>query len=158
MPKNKSNIHAVETVTEQASTEQVAAVEAPVAGPNYRLEYRRDHPGGGALGRCSYGIAGVSGIVVFDKSLFVGGVAPASITCDCEFVQPKLDAKQAKVEAAAVKAADRAAKQQARLEAQTAKAVERQAKADAKLAEAKAKIEAAQAKAAPVKAAEVAAV
>lgn len=52
------------------------------------LSFRRNHPGGGPLGRCSYGVAGVPGIVVFDLGLFPGGVAPATITLDCELAQP----------------------------------------------------------------------
>lgn len=53
------------------------------------LTFRRNHPGGGPLGRCSYGVAGVPGIVVFDLGLFPGGVAPATITLDCELAQPQ---------------------------------------------------------------------
>lgn len=140
-------------------TAQPVAEAQPVASPNFTLVYRRQHPGGGSLGRCSYGIAGVSGIVVFDMSLFANGVAPPTVTMDCEFVQPKADNKTAKAEAAAAKAVDKAAKAQAKIEAQAAKAAEKQAKADAALAAAKAKVEAAQAKvAAPAAPAEVATV
>lgn len=53
------------------------------------LTFRRLHPGGGPLGRCSYGVAGVSGIVVFDMGLFPGGVAPATITLSCELAEPQ---------------------------------------------------------------------
>ncbi len=52
------------------------------------ITFRRNHPGGGPLGRVSYGVAGVPGIVVFDLGLFVGGVAPATITLDCELAAP----------------------------------------------------------------------
>lgn len=55
---------------------------------NFTLSFRRNHPGGGPLGRCSYGLAGVPGIVVFDLGLFPGGVAPATITLDVELAQP----------------------------------------------------------------------
>ena len=145
---NRGNLSAVETPA--AAQAEVTEVQAtPAAGPNYTVTYRRDHPGGGALGRCSYGIPGVSGIIVFDKSLFIDGVQPQSITMSCEFVQPKADNKTAKAEAKLAKEAERAQKAQARIEAQAAKAAERQAKADKALADAKAKVEAAQSKAAP---------
>lgn len=52
------------------------------------LTFRRLHPGGGALGRCSYGVAGVPGIVVFDMGLFAGGVAPATITLNVALAAP----------------------------------------------------------------------
>lgn len=55
---------------------------------NFTLTYRRNHPGGGPLGRCSYGLAGVPGIVVFDLGLFPGGVAPATITLDVALAMP----------------------------------------------------------------------
>lgn len=64
---------------------------------NSTLTFRRNHPGGGPLGRVSYGIAGVAGIVVFDLNLFPGGVAPLIITLDC----PLAEAKPAKVKAEA---------------------------------------------------------
>lgn len=52
------------------------------------LHYRRAHPGGGALGRVSYGLAGVPGIVVFDLGLFAGGIAPATITLNVAMAAP----------------------------------------------------------------------
>lgn len=52
------------------------------------LTFRRNHPGGGPLGRCSYGVAGVPGIVVFDLGLFPGGIAPATITLDVPLATP----------------------------------------------------------------------
>lgn len=52
------------------------------------LTFRRNHPGGGPLGRCSYGVAGVPGIVVFDLGLFPGGVAPTTITLDVTLAEP----------------------------------------------------------------------
>lgn len=123
---------------------QAVLVEVPVS--NMRLTYRREHPGN----RCSYGIAGNSGIVVFDKGLFAGSdqpgfTAPATITLDCEMVQPKADNKTAKAEAAAVKLAERAAKAQAKIEAAQAKAEGKRVAADEALAKARAKVEAAQA-------------
>lgn len=120
---------------EQPVVEQ-AAVEQPVAGPNYTLTYRRDHPSN----RCSYGIAGVKGIVVFDFSMFADGKAPATITLDCELAQPKGDAKAERAAAVAAKAADRAAKAQARADAAAAKIADRAAKAAAALDAAKAKV------------------
>jgi hypothetical protein len=60
------------------------ANKANVAGTattgNSTLYYRRAHPGGGVLGRCSYGIPGVAGIVVFDVALFLPGQPPATLT------------------------------------------------------------------------------
>lgn len=140
-----SNKHKAEQSTESTVVEQpvAAAVEAPAA--NFTLTYRRRHPGGGVLGRCSYGIAGVSGIVVFDVGMFANAEPPTTITVDVPLAQPKADAKAAREAAQAAKVIERAAKAQARLDAQTAKAAERQAKADAALAAAKAKLEAAQA-------------
>jgi hypothetical protein len=52
------------------------------------ITFRRNHPGGGPLGRCSYGIAGVPGIVVFDLGLFPGGIAPATIELNVELSTP----------------------------------------------------------------------
>lgn len=121
---------------------EVAAT--PNVMPNYTLVYRREHPGA----RCSYGIQGVSGIVVFDEGLFADGKPPATIVLSCELAQPKPDNKALKAELAAQKAIEKAAKQKAKIEAAQAKAVERQAKADAALAAAKAKVEAAAAAAA----------
>lgn len=130
----------VAQVVEAPVTEQAAAVETPVAGPNYRIDYRRDHPGN----RCSYGIAGVSGIVVFDKGLFAGGIAPASISFDCEMAQPKLDNKTAKAEAAAAKLAAKAQAAAEKLKAQQVKIEEKARKAQEALEKAKARIAAAQ--------------
>ena len=63
------------------------------------LLYRRDHPGD----RASYGIAGVPGIVVFDKRLFANGKAPKTITLDCDLAAPpeEKEVKPAKGKAAA---------------------------------------------------------
>lgn len=52
------------------------------------LQFRRMHPGGGVLGRCSYGIPGVPGIVVFDVALFSDGKPPATITIPFAMAQP----------------------------------------------------------------------
>jgi hypothetical protein len=124
--------------------------ETPSAGPNLTLTYRREHPGN----RCSYGIAGNAGIVVFDKGLFVGGdqpdfQAPATITLDCEMVPVKADNRMQREALKAEKLIERAAKAQARIEAAQERAAERQRKADEALAKAKAKLEAAAATAAP---------
>lgn len=59
------------------------------AATSTTLTYRRDHPGGGALGRVSYGLAGVPGIVVFDRGMFPDGIVPKTITIDCAMVAPK---------------------------------------------------------------------
>src|SRR5690349_24933326 len=99
--RNRNGMAAVETrpetpVVEQPVAQPVAEVTAPAqpeaqaqAEPNHMIVYRRDHPGGGALGRCSYGIPGNPGIVAFDKSLFPDGNPPASIVLDCVMVSPR---------------------------------------------------------------------
>lgn len=76
------------------------------------LTFRRNHPGGGPLGRCSYGVAGVPGIVVFDLGLFPGGIAPATITLDVVLAEPAVR-KAAGVTSAVVAAANVAATQAA---------------------------------------------
>lgn len=116
---------------------------ASASGENHVLIYRRDHP----QNRSSYGIAGVAGIVVFDKGLFADGVPPASITLDCLLALPQLDNKTAKAEAAAQKVVAKAEKEADKVKKAQLKAAERQAKADKALADAKAKAEAAAAKA-----------
>ena len=78
------------------------------------LVYRKQHPGGGSLGRCSYGVAGVPGIVVFDMGLFSpetlasnGGMPPATLTINVAFSAPKVR-KAANVTSAVVAAANTA--------------------------------------------------
>lgn len=141
--RNRSN----ESETTEVATGQPVdgAVEQPMGtlpvatiGPNFTLFYRREHPGN----RSSFGIQGVSGIVVFDNGLFAGGQPPATILLDTELVQPKADAKAAKAAEAAARLEERATKAKERLEAQQLKAKERQVKADEQLAKAKAKLEA----------------
>jgi len=138
---------------EQPTGEQSVAVEitGTVVAPNYMLTFKRNHP----QDRCSYGVAGNPGIVVFQRGLFVGarpftsntdqGGLPGTITLNCELVQPKADNKTAKAEVAAAKAVEKAAKAQAKIEAAQAKATEKAVKAAAALEAAKAKIAAAQA-------------
>lgn len=132
------------------TTETAAPAPAAPTGPNFVLTYRREHPGN----RCSYGIQGNSGIVVFDKGLFVGGdqpgfTAPPVITLDCQMVPIKLDNKTAKAEEQARKLAERAEKAKAKIEAAQAKAAEKAKKAEEALKAAQAKVAAAQAGAAP---------
>jgi hypothetical protein len=135
MAKSNGNTAQAEVTT--GTTEQAAA---PAATPNHTLVYRRDHP----QNRCSYGISGVPGIVVFDKSLFANGTPPPVIVLDCELAQPKPDTKALKAEQAAARAAERAAKAEARIAAAKAKAEEKAAKAKAQLEAALAKAKAAQ--------------
>lgn len=68
------------------------------------LHFRRNHPGGGVLGRCSYGIAGVPGIVVFDVGMFAGGVPPATIELPFAMAVPSPRVAVAKVTSAVVAA------------------------------------------------------
>lgn len=129
---------------EDAPATDGATTEAPAAVANFVLHYRREHPGN----RCSYGIAGNAGIVVFDKGLFQGSdqagfQAPAVITLDCEMVPIKQDNKTAKAEAAAAKLVEKAQKAQAKILAAQAKAEERQKKADEALRKAQEKVAAA---------------
>lgn len=121
----------------EQATEQAAAPAQ--AGPNFAIVYRRDHPGD----RCSYGIVGNPGIIVFDKGLFKDGVAPPHITLDCEMVAPREDNKTLKAEAQVAKLAERARKAQEKIEEATRKAEEKKAKAEKMLADAKAKVDAA---------------
>lgn len=79
------NQNATAPVTVAAVT---AATPTPATVASGTLFYRRQHPGGGPLGRCSYGLPGVAGIVVFDMGLFAGGVAPATITVNCALAAP----------------------------------------------------------------------
>lgn len=127
----------------EMTNEGSAVGGASASGENHTLVYRRDHP----QNRSSYGIAGVAGIVVFDKGLFADGTPPPSITLDCLLAPPQLDNKTAKAEAAAQKAVEKAEKEAAKVKKAQLKAAERQAKADKALADAKAKAEAAAAKA-----------
>lgn len=121
---------------------------------NYALTFKRNHP----QDRSSYGIEGNAGIVVFQRSLFVGATAPVDnfdlaglprvITLDSLMVsaQAKASKSEAAEEKAAAKAAKDVAKEAAKLEkAQAAqeKAVAKAAKLNAQLAAAKAKVEAA---------------
>ncbi len=116
---------------------------------NFVLTYRRDHP----KNRCSYGIAGNPGIVVFDIGLFAGSdqpgfTAPATITLSCPMVSEKADSKTAKAEEQAAKAAEKAAKAEEKAKAAQARIEEKARKAQEKAAAALAKAEAAAAKAA----------
>lgn len=119
---------------------QVTFAETPVAG-NRTVLFHSPHPRTGPASRVSYTIPGVSGNVVIFLSMFKDGVAPKSITFDCELAEPVIKADStAKAEAAAAKAVERAAKAQARVDAASAKATERAAKAQAALDAAKAKL------------------
>ncbi len=151
--RNSGDSNVTDINTGQA-VEQPVAVETPAAGPNFLLVFRRNHPGN----RCSYGIAGQSGIVVFDRGLVAGTVVttsnedlggmPPTITLSAELVQPKVDNKQAKAEAAAVKAKEKADKAAAKAAAAQQKIADKAAKAAAALAAAQAKVAAAAAGAA----------
>ena len=135
--KNRGNISEVPAAAQAPTGDGNTAVVTPVT-PNYTLHYRRDHP----QDRCSFGVAGVPGIVVWPKGMFANGVPPSTITTDVELAQPKAsvtDAKAAKAAERAAKLEERATKARERVEAQAAKAAERQAKATAALEAARAK-------------------
>jgi hypothetical protein len=71
---NVNNGSAAVVVVDVTTPEKaVAAAQAGVG----KLVWRRTHPGGGVLGRCSYGVAGVPGIVVYDVGLFAPATPPA---------------------------------------------------------------------------------
>jgi hypothetical protein len=73
-------------------------VAAQVTVSNHTLVFRRNHP----QGRCSYGIAGVPGLVGFDLRMFADGKPPKSIVLDCALAVPVAKVpKVAKVAAAA---------------------------------------------------------
>jgi hypothetical protein len=48
------------------------------------LTFRKTHP----KNRCSFGVKGVPGIVVFDCGLFADGKPPKTITVDCNLTIP----------------------------------------------------------------------
>lgn len=112
---------------------------AVATSSNFVLTFRTNHP----KNRVSYGVAGVTGIVVFDLNLFADGVAPPTITIDAELKAPKVASTTAKAEAAAVRAAEKLAKAQAKADAAAAKLAEKAAKAQAALDKAQAKVDAA---------------
>ena len=112
------------------------ATEAKQPEPNYTLVYRRDHP----QNRSSYGITGVPGIVVFDKSLFADGNPPASIILDVPLAQPQADKKTQREEEKQRRAQEKADKATAKAQAAAAKLAERQQKAQEALERAKAKL------------------
>ena len=128
-----------------SAVEDAPVTETPVAeiGANRTAMFHSFHPRVGTPSRASYTIPGVPGNIVIFLSMFADGVAPPSLTLDCLLAEPKTDNKSARAEAAALKAAERAAKAQARLEASQLKATERAAKAQAAADAAMAKIAAA---------------
>lgn len=148
MAKNRDN---VTNISDAQTTQPVT--EAPVPAENFLLVFRRNHPGN----RCSYGIEGNSGIVVFDRGLIAGtvpttsqtdlGGMPPSITLDCVLVPVKVDNKTAKAEAAAAAAQAKADKAAERAAAVQQKIADKAAKAAAALAAAQAKVASAAAKA-----------
>jgi len=82
MAKNKSTATTAPATTTPATEQPKAQPTAPAV--NHTLTYRKNHPGN----RCSYGIAGVPGIVVFDMKLFADGKPPATIVLDCALALP----------------------------------------------------------------------
>jgi len=125
------------SVVEQME-EQTEVVE--VKG-NRTAFFHSAHPKIGTPSRVSYTIPGVSGNIVIFLSMFKDGIAPSTITFDCELVEPKAETgKQAKEEAAAFRLQERADKAQAKLVVQQEKAQAAAAKAQASLDAAKAKL------------------
>lgn len=122
-------------VPEVQEVQEVQEVKA-----NRTAIFHSPHPKTGVASRVSYTIPGVPGNIVIFLSMFKDGIAPPTLTLDVDLAEPKPDGKQAKAEAAALKAQEKAEKAQARLVAQQAKAVEIAAKAQAALEAAKAKL------------------
>jgi hypothetical protein len=128
--------------TNETNTTQPSSIET-VTTVNTSITYRRDHPGN----RCSFGIAGVPGIVVFDKGLFADpNNIPTTISLDIPLQLPRAVEKVSKDEQKAEKARLKAEKEAEKVKAAAEKAAAKQAKADAALAAAKAKADAAVAK------------
>lgn len=129
-------------VQEQEKPETEVAVETTAVAEkaNRTAFFHSPHPKVGQASRVSYTIPGVSGNIVIFLSMFKDGVAPPTLTFDVDLAEPKADGKQAKAEAAALKAQEKAEKAQARLVAQQEKAVAIAAKAQQALDAAKAKV------------------
>lgn len=140
-----------DSITPNTENQTQSTEAASSTAENRMLTFRRNHPGN----RCSYGIDGNSGIVVFDRGLVAGtvpttsnedlGGMPATISLDCLLVPVKVDNKSAKAEAAAAKAKETADKAAAKAIAAQAKIQEKADKAAAALAKAQAKVASAQA-------------
>ena len=145
-----SNLSAVENsevtdneVPETSASETAAPAVVAIAGPNFTLTYRREHP----KNRCSYGIDGVSGIVVVDRNMLADPTYTGPLVLNVPLASPKLDGKAAKAEAQAAKAKEKADKAAAKLAAAQAKIQEKADKAAAALKAAQDKVAAAQVKA-----------
>lgn len=82
----KSKVESTATVPAGRSKIEAGSEAQPVQAV---MQFRRLHPGGGPLGRCSYGFPGVPGIVVFDVALFANGVPPATIVVNFAAAQPQ---------------------------------------------------------------------
>lgn len=132
------------SVQEQEVPGTVENIEVPEVKANRTAIFHSMHPKTGPASRCSYTIPGVAGNIVIFLSMFKDGVAPPTLTLDVDLAEPKIDNKQAKAEAAALKAQEKAIKAQQRLDAQQAKAMEIAAKAQLALEAAKAKVAAAE--------------
>lgn len=133
--------------TELANTEPISAPgtdsSSPAVTPNFTLTYRREHPGD----RCSYGITGVPGIVVFDKALFADPTnIPHTITLSVELALPRADKKTDKAAAKEARDAEKAAKAQEKADKAQAKANEKKAKAEEALRKAQERADQAKAK------------
>src|SRR4051794_3126568 len=96
-PTTRSSKTATTATTAPAATAErtpqpTLAATATATATNHTLTYRRTHPND----RCSYGIAGVPGIVVFDVKLFADGKPPKTIVLDCALALPvgKVDKKK----------------------------------------------------------------
>lgn len=135
MSRNQRGGGVMENVTDVA-----AVVETPVVG-NRTAVFHSFHPKQGTPDRVSYKVDGIPGAIYMFLTLFKDGIAPQTLTLDCELAEPKPDGKQAKIEAAAVRATEKAIKAQERLDAQQAKAMAAAVKAQEALDAAKAKLE-----------------
>ncbi len=150
--RNKDRVTNGNTEAEATGSASEAQSEVtPAQGENFVLSFKRNHP----QDRASYGIQGVSGIVVVQRGMVFGtvpvtsntdlGGMPATITVNVRLADPKASNTEAKAAAAAAKAQEKADKAAAKLVATEAKVAEKAAKAAEALAKAQAKLDAAKA-------------
>lgn len=156
MAKGNRNVNQeAEATSAQSETVETQQSEATTPAVNMVAVFKRNHP----QNRASYGIPGVPGIIVVQRDLVAGttpvsatgtelGGMPAELNFGVALASPKVDNKQAKAEAAALKAKEKADKAAAKVLAQQAKAEEKAAKAKQALEEAQARAQKAAADAA----------
>jgi hypothetical protein len=126
--------------TEMKKNQDAAETQAIEVLANRTMQYHSQHPKVGVASRVSYTIPGIPGNLVIFLSMFKDGIAPPTLTLDCDLALPKADNKTAKAEAAAAKAQERSDKAAARVAAAAEKLEAKRLKAEEALAAAKAKV------------------